>query len=59
MLTSKRNNIEVQRNAIAFFDDCDFCVGGIELKIKMQEIVDCYATMCETTGVKVQTHTKL
>ena len=54
MLTSKCSNIEVQRNAIAFVDDSDFCSSGVECERKMQEIVNYYATMYEATGGKVQ-----
>ena len=39
---------------MSFVDDCDFCAGGVECEIKMQEIVDYYATMHEANGGKVQ-----
>ena len=54
MLTSKCNNSEVQRNAIAFVDDSVFCSNGVECKRKMQEIVNYYANMHEATGGKLQ-----
>ena len=53
-LTSKHNNAEVQSNEIAFVDDIYFCSGRVECEIKMQEIVDYYANLHETTGVNVQ-----
>jgi hypothetical protein len=54
MLTSKYNDVEVQRNVIAFVDDSDFCSSGVECERKMQEIVNYYANMYEATGGKVQ-----
>ena len=54
MLTSKHNNIEVQRNAIASVDNSDFCSGEVEWELKMQEIINYYLNMHEATGGKVQ-----
>ena len=58
-LTSKHNNIEVQRNVIAFVDDSDFCSNGEECEIKMKKIVNEHAKMHELTGGKVQKETFL
>ena len=36
-LTSKHNDIEVQRNVIAFVDDSDFCSNRLECELKIQK----------------------
>ena len=54
ILTSKCNNVEVQRNAISFVGDSDFFSSGAECERKIQETLNYYANMCEVTRGKVQ-----
>ena len=53
-MKSRHDKQEVQRVEITFVDDSDFCTKGDESQIKMQEIVDYHARMCEDTGGKIQ-----
>ena len=52
-LLSKNDNAEAQSSVIIFVDDSDFCSGGVECELKMQETVDYHANVCEATGGKV------
>ena len=54
MMKSKNARKEIQRAALEFFDDADFCTIEIDSGRKMKEIVDCYSSMCEAAGGKAQ-----
>jgi len=47
-------NRMMQRVAIAFVDDTDFYVNGIDYESKMQAIMEIYTTLYEATGGQIQ-----